>query len=99
MKKYIETLVAGLIAGAVIMQLINIAVRDLIDRNFYIGGEVLLPAVIGMVGYIGWSAADAYFKAVRHKEIYQKGFNEGARIHNYQIVIPLEGSDERKESA
>lgn len=99
MKKYIETLASGLIAGAVIMQLINIAVRDLIDRNFYIGGEVLLPALIGLVGYIGWNSADVYFKAVRHKEIYQKGFNEGARIHNYQIVIPLEGSDERKESA
>lgn len=90
MKKYIETLASGLIAGAVIMQLVNIAVRDLIDRNFYIGGEVLLPVLIGLVGYIGWNSADAYFKAVRHKEIYQKGFNEGARIHNYQIVIPSE---------
>lgn len=96
MKKYIETLVAGLIAGAVIMQLINMAVESLIDRQLHMGGEILLPVLIGMVGYIGWNSADAYFKAVRHKEIYQKGFNEGARIHNYQIVIPLEGSHETK---
>lgn len=90
MKKYIETLAVGLIAGAVIMQLINMAVESLIDRQLHMGGEILLPAVIGLVGYIGWSSADVYFKAVRHKEIYQKGFDAGARIHNYQIVIPLE---------
>lgn len=50
--------------------------------------------MIGLVGYIGWSAANEYFKAVRHNEIYRKGFDDGARIHNYQIVIPLEGSNE-----
>lgn len=96
MKKYIETLAAGLIAGAVIMQLINMAVESLIDRQLHMGGEVLLPVLIGLVGYIGWNSADAYFKAVRHNEIYRKGFNDGARIHNYQIVIPLEGSNENE---
>lgn len=96
MKKYIETLASGLITGAVIMQLINMAVQKIIDRRLHMGGEVLFPLLIGLVGYIGWNLADAYFKAVRHKEIYQKGFNEGARIHNYQIVIPLEGSNENE---
>ncbi len=99
MKKYIETLAAGLIAGAVIMQLINMAVESLIDRQLHMGGEFLLPVLIGLVGYIGWNSADAYFKAVKHNEIYRKGFDDGTKIHNYQIVIPLEGSDERKESA
>ena len=96
MKKYIETLAAGLIAGAVIMQLINMAVESLIDRRLHMGGEFLLPVLIGLVGYIGWNSADAYFKAVKHNEIYRKGFNDGARIHNYQIVIPLEGSNENE---
>lgn len=96
MKKYIETLASGLIAGAVIMQLINTAVQELIDRRLHMGGEILLPAVIGLVGYIGWSAANEYFKAVRHNEIYRKGFDDGAKIHTYQIVIPLEGSNESK---
>lgn len=96
MKKYIETLASGLITGAVIMQLINMAVQKIIDRRLHMGGEVLFPLLIGLVGYIGWNLADAYFKTVRHKEIYQKGFDAGARIHNYQIVIPLEDSDENK---
>lgn len=96
MKKYIETLASGLITGAVIMQLINTAVQELIDRRLHMGGEILLPAVIGLVGYIGWSAANEYFKAVRHNEIYRKGFDDGAKIHTYQIVIPLEDSDENK---
>lgn len=94
MKKYIETLLIGLISGAVAMQLINIAVKDLIDRQLHIGGEVLLPALIGLAGYIGWNSADAYFKAFRHKEIYRKGFDAGAKIHTYSIVIPVEGSNE-----
>ena len=99
MKKYIETLVVGLITGAVTMQLINMAIESLIDNQLHMGGKVLLLVLIGLVGYIGWNSADAYFKAGRHKEIYQKGFDEGTRIHNYQIVILLEGSNERKESA
>lgn len=37
MKKYIETLAVGLIAGAVIMQLINMAVESLIDRRLHMG--------------------------------------------------------------
>ena len=90
MKKYIETLAAGLIAGAAAMQLINMAIESLIDRQLHMGGEVLLPVLIGLVGYIGWNSADAHFKAVRHREIYQKGFDEGTKIHNYQIVIPME---------
>lgn len=96
MKKYIETLAAGLIAGAVIMQLINMAVQNLIDHQLRIGGEILLPVLIGLVGYIGWNSADAYFKAVKHREIYQKGFDEGTKIHTYSIVIPMEGSNESK---
>ncbi len=98
MKKYLETLLTGLISGAVAMQLINIAIKDLIDRQLHIGGEVLLPVLIGLTGYIGWNLADAYFKAVRHKEIYRKGFDAGSRIHTYSIVIPTEDSNERKES-
>lgn len=94
MKKYIETLLIGLIAGAVAMQLINMAVESLIDRQLHMGGEILLPVLIGLVGYIGWNSADAYFKAVKHREIYQKGFDEGAKIHSYQIVIPVEGVNE-----
>lgn len=96
MKKYIETLAAGLIAGAAIMQLINMAVESLIDRQLHMGGEILLPVLIGLVGYIGWNSADAYFKAVKHREIYQKGFDEGAKIHTYSIVIPVEDSHEGK---
>lgn len=96
MKKYIETLAVGLITGAAAMQLINMAIQSLIDRQLHMGGEFLLPVLIGLVGYIGWSSADAYFKAVKHHEIYQKGFDEGAKIHNYQIVIPLEGDNETK---
>lgn len=96
MKKYIETLAIGLITGAVTMQLLNMAVESLIDRQLHIGGEVLLPALIGLVGYIGWNLADAYFKAVKHREIYRKGFDAGVKIHTYSIVIPVEDSHENE---
>lgn len=96
MKKYIETLATGLIAGAVTMQLINMAVQKIIDRRLHIGGEVILPVLIGLVWYIGWKSADEYFRAFRHKEIYRKGFNAGTKIHTYSIVIPAEDSHENK---
>lgn len=96
MKKYIETLLIGLIAGAAAMQMINMAVESLIDRQLHMGGEVLLPVLIGLVWYIGWNSADAYFKAFRHKEIYRKGFDAGAKIHTYSIVIPVEDSHENE---
>lgn len=90
MKEYIKVLTTGIGAGAAAALLIVMAVESLMDRQFHMGGEVLLPVLIGLVWYIGWNSANAYFKAVRHKEIYQKGFDAGAKIHNYQIVIPLE---------
>lgn len=96
MKKYIETLAVGLIAGAAAMQMIDMAIESIIGKGFVLGGEILLPVLIGLVGYIGWNSANEYFKEIRYKEIYQKGFDEGSKIHNYQIVIPMEDSNETK---
>lgn len=101
MKEYIKTIITGAIAGAAAMQLINLAVQTWLDRPFTMGGEVLLPVLIGTVGYIGWALAGSYFKAVRYKEIYSKGFNEGVKVNKYKIIIPVEedSAHERKESA
>lgn len=90
MKTYIKTIVVATIAGAAAMQLINMAVRSLCERELHMGGEILLPALVGLVGYIGWNSACEYFKAVKQPQIYRKGFDEGAKIHNYQIVISEE---------
>lgn len=90
MKEYTKTIITGAIAGAVIMQLINIAVQTRINRPFAMGGEILLPALIGVVGYIGWMLAGSYFKAVKYKEIYRKGFAEGVKINKYKIIIPVQ---------
>ena len=97
MKEYIKTIITGAIAGAVLMQLINMVIQTRLGRPFTMGGEVLLPALIGMVGYIGWMLAESYFKAVRYKEIYRKGFSEGAKINNYKIVIPIEEDTEHEQ--
>lgn len=99
MKEYIKTIITGAIAGAVLMQLINMVVQTWLDRPFTMGGEVLIPALIGVVGYIGWLLADSYFKAVKYKEIYRKGFAEGVKVHRYKIIIPVEdGSHEQTET-
>ena len=51
MKTYIKTIVVAAIAGAAAMQLINMAVRSLCERELHMGGEILLPALVGLVGY------------------------------------------------
>lgn len=89
MKEYIKTLLIGLLTGAVLMQLINMAVQSWLGRPFTMGGEFLLPAFIGLVGYIGWMLAESYFWNVKYKEIYRKGFNDGIRIKKYKIIIPI----------
>lgn len=90
MKEYIKTLSIGILAGAVVMQLTNMAVQSWLDHPFAIGGEILLPALIGLIGYIGWLLAESYFKATKYKEIYRKGFNEGVKVNKYKIIIPIE---------
>lgn len=89
MKEYIKTLFVGMIAGAVVMQLINMAVQAWLSRPFEIGGEFLLPALIGLVGYVGWLLAESHFHNVEYKEIYKKGFDEGLKINKYKIIIPI----------
>lgn len=96
MKEYIKTLTIGIGAGSAATLLVEMAVRSWLDSPPHIGGEFLLPALIGLVGYMGWNSADEYFKAVRHKEIYRKGFDAGMKIHTYSIVIPEESSNENE---
>lgn len=96
MKEYIKTLSIGVLTGAVIMQLTNMAIDNLIERKLQIGGEILLPALIGMVGYIGWLIAGSYFKATKYKEIYRHGFNEGVKVNRYKIIIPIEEKSEKQ---
>lgn len=91
MKKYIRILTIGVGAGAAAALLLNMAVQSRLSQPAHIGGEFLLPVLIGLVGYIGWDLANTYFRAVKHKEIYQQGFNDGTKIHTYSIVIPMEG--------
>lgn len=99
MKEYIKAIITGAIAGGMLMQLIDIAVQTWLERPFSAGGEFLLPALIGMVGYISWSLADSYFRTTRYKEIYSKGFAEGAKINNYKIIIPIEDYDENEQKS
>lgn len=94
MKEYIKTLICGVITGACLMQLINMAVQSWLDRPMVMGGEVFLPFLLGMVGYMGWKLAESYFNEVKYKEIYRKGFDDGTKIHSYRIVIPLDESDQ-----
>ncbi len=89
MKEYIKTICTGMIAGAVLMQLINMAIETWLDRPFSMGGEFLIPALIGLTGYIGWLLADTYFTNTKYKDIYKKGFDDGTKINNYKIFIPL----------
>lgn len=90
MKEYIKTLFNGVLFGAVLMEMINAAVRSFINRGFTLGGEILLPALIFMTGYTGWKLAEAYFNGTRYKEIYHKGYTEGTKLHSYKIVIPVD---------
>lgn len=94
MKEYIKAVCCGAVIGACLMQIANIAVEDLLKRSFAMGGEVFLPMLLSMIGYIGWKLAEAYFKETRYKEIYRKGYTEGSKLHNYQIIIPIEMEQE-----
>ena len=100
MKEYIKTLMIGVLSGAVIMQLTNMAVQSWLDHPFAIGGEILLPALIGLIGYVGWSLANSYFKATKYKKTYSKGYskgyNEGSQVHTHIFIFPVEGSNENK---
>ncbi len=97
MKQYIKLLTIGIGAGATAALLINMAVQIWISRPPHIGGEFLLPVLIGLVGYIGWNLANAYFHAVRQKEIYQQGFSDGTKVNTYSIVIPIKEDDDENK--
>ncbi len=94
MKKYIKTLLTGILTGAMISQIATLAVQEWLSRPFTMGGEFLLPALLGLVGYLGWQLAETYFKTFKYKEIYSKGFSEGIKVNKYKIIIPLEEHDE-----
>lgn len=94
MKEYIKTVVCGVIIGACLMQIVNIAIQSWLDRAMVIGGEIFLPALLGMIGYLGWKMSAFYFNTVQRKEIYQSGFDDGTKIHSYRIIIPLEEKDQ-----
>lgn len=89
MKTYVKTIIVGIMVGALVSQLINAAVIEWFDRPFQMGGEILIPAVLIMVGYLGWLLADTYFTEVKYKDIYSKGFTEGVKINRYKIIIPI----------
>lgn len=90
MKKYIRALLTGIVTGALAASMIDIAVRSWLSKPPHIGGEFLLPVLLGLTGYIGWDLANAYFRAVKRKEIYRQGFDDGVKIHTYSIIIPTE---------
>lgn len=94
MKKYIKTVLCGVIIGACFMQLTNMAVQSWLDRPMSLGGEILLPALLGMVGYMGWQMSSYYFNKVKYKKIYKKGFDDGTKIHSYRIIVPLDETDQ-----
>ena len=94
MKKHIRALITGIGAGALAALLIDMAVRSWISNPPRLGGEFILPVLLGLVGYIGWDLANAYFRAVKYKEIYRQGFNDGAKIHTYSIIVPTEDDDD-----
>ena len=90
MKEYIKTICNGMLLGAVLMELINAVAISFMKKGFTVGGELLLPALILLVGYTGWKLAESYFNGTRYKEIYHKGYTEGLKMHSYKIIIPLE---------
>ncbi len=81
MKHYIKILTIGIGAGAAAALLVNMAVRSWLSKPPHIGGEFLLPVLIGLVGYIGWDLANAYFREVKYKEIYRQGFSDGTKVN------------------
>lgn len=87
MKEYIKTLLVGVITGATAMEMMNLAAIKWLERPFTIGGEYILPVLLAMVMYIGWKIAGSYFNTVTRREIYRRGYNEGAKLHNYRIVV------------
>lgn len=97
MIEYIKTMAIGILAGATVTQLLNIAVQECMGRPFTIGGEFLIPALVGLIGYIGWMTASEYFSTFKYKEIYQRGYLDGLRINKYKVVIPVE-YDLKKEN-
>lgn len=97
MKQYIKILTIGIGAGAAAALLMNMAVRSWLAQPPHIGGEFLLPVLLGVVGYIGWDLANAYFREVKCKEIYRQGFSDGTKVNTYNIVIPIkEDGDENQ---
>ena len=97
MKQYIKILTTGVGAGAAAALLMDLAVRSWLSKPPHIGGEFLLPVLIGLVGYIGWDLANAYFREVKHKEIYRQGFSDGTKVNTYNIVIPITEDDDENQ--
>lgn len=98
MKEYIKTVCCGAIVGACLMQLTNMATESLINKQFAVGGEMLLPVLLLLVGYIGWKSAESYFNGSRYKEIYNKGYKDGTKVYSYKIVLPIEELLESKNN-
>lgn len=100
MKEYIKTVLCGVITGVCLMQMVNMAAQSWFDHPMEIGGEIILPVLLWLVGYIGWQLAMHYFNHTKRSEIYQEGYAEGAKLHNYRIIIPDSGdiAYERTES-
>jgi len=46
MQKYIKSLLTGILIGAMIAQIINLAVQEWLSRPFSMGGDFLLPALL-----------------------------------------------------
>lgn len=90
MKEHIKTVCCGAIVGACLMQLTNMAVESLINKQFAVGGEILLPVLLLFVGYIGWKLEKTYFYEKHYREIYKKGYNDGTKVYSYKIVLPIE---------
>lgn len=95
MKEYIKAIFSGIITGACMMQFANMTVESLINKHFAVGGEILLPVLLLLVGYLGWKFAESYFNEYRYKKIYDKGYKEGTKLHNYKIVIPVNSENEK----